>query len=137
MIVEFIETKDKMIRYQKNDSYAFRADRPHKWLQRLCCRIMQKLGAYDMGEKVTYTRHTIDPDVFMERIFRQAYHLEAHFNRKPKRILVGAEDFERIMNCSEIRQSFMFNASYNYGREIICGLQVEVIPWMRGILVMP
>lgn len=97
---------------------------------------MKKLGAYDMGEKITASRHTIDTDVFMERIFKQQEHLLVHFNRKPKRLLIGSEDFAQMMDSAEMQNMMMFNASYNYGREI-CGLQVEVIPWMRGILVMP
>jgi hypothetical protein len=85
---------------------------------------------------VTVTRHIIDSDVFMERIFKQQEHLLGYFNHKPKRLLIGSEDFSELMNSDEVRNVMMFNASYNYGREI-CGLQVEVIPWMRGILVMP
>lgn len=136
MIVEFVQTKEMKVPFIRTGCYSFREDRGFHFIQKLCCWAMNKIGANFIDETIELTRHTIDTDVFMERIFRQKYHLEAHFNRKPKRILVGAEDFERIMNCPEIRQGLMFNASYNYGREI-CGLQVEVIPWMRGILVMP
>jgi len=136
MIVNFVETKEKRIPFSKKDCYVFREDKSFHLLQRICCWTMHKIGAFDMGETVTVTRYTIDSDVFMERIFKQQKHLLGYFNRKPKRLLIGSEDFSELMNSAEVRDVMMFNASYNYGREIY-GLQVEVIPWMRGILVMP
>ncbi len=136
MIVEFIETKETRVPYQMKDTYALRKDKPFFWLQRLCCWTMGKLGAYDVGEKITYTSHTIDTRSFVERLFRQTDHLTGHFNRRPTKILIGSEDFAEMMGSEEIRQLMNFRTEYNHGREII-GLQVEVIPWMRGILVMP
>lgn len=136
MLIEFVQTKEQRTPYFRKDTYCFRKDRPYHRLQRLCCWIMAKLQAYDTGENITYTRHTIDTQTFMERLFRQQDHLLGYFNRKPTRMLIGAEDFAEMMGSEEIRQTVNFRAEYNHGREII-GLQVEVIPWMRGILVMP
>lgn len=136
MIVEFVQTRDMRITYFKKDAFVFRADRPCKWLQRLCCWIMGKLQAYDKGETITYVRNTIDTQTFMERLFKQQDHLMGYFNRRPTRLLIGAEDFAEMMGCEQMRQQLNFRAEYNHGREIM-GLQVEVIPWMRGILVMP
>jgi hypothetical protein len=99
---------------------------------------MEKGGSISVGEKINITRHTIDTDDFIERLLRQESNLIAHFNIRPTRVLMGTKDFSAMMNCIEIRRGlgFTFNTSYNYGREIL-GLRVEVIPWMRGILVMP
>jgi hypothetical protein len=134
--MEFVQTEEKRTQYFRKDAYSFRKDRPYHRLQRLCFWILQKIGAFDVGENLTYTRHTIDTQSFMERLFRQQSHLEGYFNRRPKRLLIGAEDFAVMMGSEEIRQQLIFRTEYGHGREIM-GLQVEVIPWMRGILVMP
>lgn len=136
MLIEFVQIKEQRTPYFRKDAYTFCKDRPYHWLQRLCCWIMGKLKAYDSGEKIAYTRQTIDTQTFMERLFRQQDHLLGYFNRKPTRLLIGAEDFAEMMGGEEIRQMMNFRAEYNHGREIM-GLQVEVVPWMRGILVMP
>jgi hypothetical protein len=136
MIVEFIETKETRIPYPIKNTYTLRKDKSFFWLQRLCCWIMGKIGAYAIGEKITYTKHIINPRSFMERLDIQRFHLVKYFDCQPTKILIGAEDFAEMMKSEEIRHLMSFRAEYNYGREII-GLQVEVIPWMRGILVMP
>ena len=136
MIVEFLQTEEIRTTYLRKDAYVFRKDRPYHLIQHLCCWIMGKIGAFASGETVAYTKHIIDTQKFIEKLFRQHSHLVEYFNRKPKRLLIGADDFSEMMGSDEIRQMMTFQAEYNYGREIM-GLQVEVIPWMRGILVMP
>lgn len=83
------------------------------------------------------------PRDFMQTLYEQRRELMQMFNREPKRLLVGAEDFAQMMRHPDVgRQAFQFEAEYSMGggaknRPRICGLEVEVIPWMRGILVMP
>ncbi len=89
-----------------------------------------------MGTKVTIERHEIDDETFMERIFKQKDGIERFFNRKPKTLLIGAEDYAELMHEVVSSQEFRFNAEYWYTNQPF-GLNVRVIPWMRGILVMP
>ena len=58
------------------------------------------------------------------------------FNYHPSRLLIGAEDFEELMHEKEISESMTFRANY-YDHQEIVGLKVTVIPWMRGVLVLP
>ena len=136
MIVEFVQTKELKTQFFKEGTYKLRKDRPHFWLQKICCWTMKKLGAFDVGEEIRYTRHTIDTESFIDRLFKQQDHIRGYFNRRPTRLLIGAEDFAALMGTEEIRQMLNFRAEYGYNKEIM-GLMVEVIPWMRGILVMP
>ncbi len=41
-----------------------------------------------------------------------------------------------LMACANITERFSFGAEFGYGRNIY-GLRVTVIPWMRGMVVMP
>jgi hypothetical protein len=136
MIIEFVQTKEQRTPYFRNDAFSFRKDRPFHLLQRLCCWVMRKLMAFDIGENISYTKHIIDTRSFIDRLFKQQDHIKGHFNRRPTRLLIGAEDFAALMGTEEIRQMLTFRAEYGYNKEIM-GLMVEVIPWMRGILVMP
>ena len=53
-----------------------------------------------------------------------------------RRRLVGGEDFQQLMGSPEIHNVLNFSAPIGWGREIY-GLKVEVIPWMRGMVVLP
>ena len=76
----------------------------------------------------------------MERLFRQNSYLQKEFNMKPSKLFIGTEDYTEIMGGDEMRQMLQFNTTYNFGDRYgthIIGLEVKVIPWMRGIIVMP
>jgi hypothetical protein len=82
-------------------------------------------------------RTPVDAEEFMDKLWKQKRALFDQFNREPQQLIIGADDYEQMMHCENIRQLFTFNASYNYGRNEIYGLKITVIPWMRGICVMP
>lgn len=105
-------------------------DRPRWWLVKL-------LGGSNPYETCKVTRIPIDEKRFEEQLFKQRESLFRHFNREPKTLLIGAEDYEQMMDSPTILGAFRFEASYHYGRNEIYGLTINVIPWMRGVLVMP
>jgi hypothetical protein len=123
------------------EAFEFRKDRPAHWLQKLCIWTLRKLGAFHHSEVVTFERHVIGKKGrrFMERLFEQRCNLRDAFNREPTRLLIGADDYAELMQ-EATREYFHFDAEYMRGGERypkVCGLRVEVIPWMRGVLVMP
>lgn len=134
--VEFVTMNTHSTRYDDTESYQLRRDRPLPWLQMAALWLLKKLGAYRIGELVTVERHTIDAPTFMDRVFAQRAELQKSFNVCPSRLLIGSEDYAEMMQETAANQAFSFSAKYGYNREIM-GLKVEVIPWMRGMLVMP
>lgn len=115
-------------------TYELRTDRPLVWLQKFLFFILSKIGAY----KIEYNlkRYTIEPSIFMQRIFEQRSELIKTFNMIPNRMYIGAVDYDDLMNCPEIRQLMSiltFNTKYNHKQQVI-GLEVHIIPWMSGIL---
>ena len=134
--IEYLEHENTYADFQDIKAYEFRKDRPLKYLQKVCCFILHKIGAYHIKKEMLVTRRVIT-DEFMEQIFRQVEGIESYFGRKPTRILIGAFDYKNLMNEDHFAKNiFTFNTQYNHGLEII-GLRVDVIPWMKGILVLP
>lgn len=122
------------------EAFEFREDRSFHWLQRLCIWTLRKIGAFACTEFVTYERHVIGKNGrrFMDRLFDQMHNLQDSFDREPKRLLIGAEDYAELMK-EATTEYFSFDAEHMRGIRYpkVCGLTVEVIPWMRGVLVMP
>ena len=109
----------------------------YHWWDKIRWQIVKRLGGANPLETVKVKRIFIDADKFMEKLFKQRTALLEHFNLEAEELLIGADDFEELMNEENIKQSFSFYASYNHGRREIYGLKITVIPWMKGILVMP
>lgn len=134
--VNFVQIKEFRRTVEFKDSYQFRKDKKYHRLQRLCFWILEKIEAWNQESVVSYERVSFDTDDFIHLILAQQSWLSGFLGKNGRRILIGAEDFEKLMGMKEIQQSFNFSASYNDGRQIF-GLEIEVIPWMRGILVLP
>lgn len=122
------------------DAFELRKDRPAIWLQRACIWVLRKLGCFACTEYIEYQRHEIGRNgrTFMERLMEQRDAIYGTFNRDPTRLLIGAEQYAEIMREKASTAYFDFDAEYmkdgRYPR--IMGLHVEVIPWMRGIVLL-
>lgn len=104
-------------------------DKPRWWLVKL-------LGGVDPSETVRVVRVPIDGKTFMERMWKMRRSFIEQLRPEPTRMWIGAEDYEELMDCKDITESFRFDANFGHGRRIY-GLDVTVIPWMRGMLVLP
>jgi hypothetical protein len=122
------------------EKFTFRPDKKWPWLQKICFAILRKLGANSIGEVVKIERRVIDSDSFMQKIFEQKNGIQTLFRIPPKELLIGAEDYAELMRQEISTMPFDFRATYSYDeykKQQIVGLDVKVIPWMRGILVVP
>ncbi len=124
------------------DAFEYKPANGWALLQRLAIRVLRWRKCFACTEFVTYERHQIgrDGESFMQRLLEQQDNL-LNLDRQPKRLLIGAEDYGRLMSEEPSVSGFDFSATYYMGngtsRPTLCGLRVEVIPWMRGMLVMP
>jgi len=143
--IHFQDVRHTPVFRVRPDSYEFKPVRYFKWLQRIMWKYLMVMGSlretYDQFYEVT--THLIDADTFMERLYKQNESLYREFKKEGSKILIGSEDYAELMNSPEAKyQNFSFNASgefytgNGYNRTIF-GLTVEVIPWMRGMVVMP
>lgn len=138
--VVFIEPHTEFKMVTDNSAFAVREDRPHLWLQKVCCWVLEKLGAYRRDTQTKIEYRTIDADRFMDRIAKQRASVFELLNCRPKELLIGAQDYAELMHEADTHFPFSFSASYVVGERgvaQIMGLKVRVIPWMRGVLVLP
>ena len=138
--ISFIEPYTEFKTVADSNAFAIREDRPHLWLQKACCWVLGKLGAYRVDTQTKIEYRVIDADNFMTRIAEQHASVFELLNRRPKKILIGAQDYAELMRETNVHYPFTFNASYAIGERgvtRIMDLEVQVIPWMRGVLVVP
>jgi len=118
-----------------DDRFGFRKDRPHKWLQRICLEILRRLGCNIIAETFAYKRHLIDGGTFMSRLLEQKIAVEDFTYIRPSEVLIGGEDYHEMM-AEAAEDVFRFDSEYRLGSQVM-GLKVTVVPWMRGVLVLP
>jgi hypothetical protein len=119
------------------DAFELREDRPARWLQRVCLWVLKKLGCYANKETVAIERHAVGwhGEKFMERLWARKKAIWGDFEMEPTRLLLGAADYEEMMKevCTG---GFSFNAEWYRGNREVMGLKVEVVPHMRGMLLL-
>ncbi len=118
------------------DAYMLRKDRPAQWLQRVCLFILRKLGATAQTETTEVRRVRLDGEKFIARLFQQKEELFHQFGYEPCKLLIGSADYEDLMGTPEIHHIMRFPAAYGIGNTI-ADLDVIVVPWMRGMVVIP
>lgn len=136
---EFVASHSVTNMVEMLDAFKFKPKGRAQWVQRLAWRFLFWRGAMKQAyePKVTVTRHLIDADRFIDRLLKQKRALFDGFHKEGQRLIIGSEDYADLMNSPELTmQHFDFRAEVGFGRNIV-GLTVEVVPWMRGAVVMP
>lgn len=125
---EFIVLKD---RWEFNPKGRFQA------LQRWAWRFLQwrRSLRQAVDERATFTRHVIDSTDVLRRLLKQRKGL-FDYGHEPRELLIGAEDFAELMGSVPFESAAMFRAEYGREQQIM-GLTIRVVPWMRGMVVMP
>lgn len=143
--VQFVEHRSLTRLAQIPNAYKFAPKGRAKWLQLLAWKFLHWRRALDQAyeDNVTITRHLIDGDRFVERILKQKRALLDGFHKDGQRLLIGSEDYAELMGETPqiMHHHFEFRAEIGMGRSGrasgMLWLTVEVIPWMRGAVVMP
>ena len=135
--VGYVALTEKVIPCEVKDSFELRRDRGWIVVQTFCLWVLKKIGAYSISNTVHIERHSIDGRDFMERLYNQMDNFEHFFNKRPRELLIGATDFRELMGEREIAtQVFKLQGEYRYRMERH-GIDIKVIPWMKGMVVMP
>src|ERR1700760_835201 len=124
------------------DTFELRPERPAVWLQRVCLWVLRKLGCFASTDVIRYERHHIgkNGERFMQRLLKAKNAIQGSLEMKPTRLLIGSEQYAELMEEMVSKAPFAFDSQYyigGYDRPTVIGLRVEVIPWMRGILLLP
>ena len=123
------------------DHFKFNPRGRWEWLQNLAWSYLKKSNCLVQGmtnlETVTYRRIHI-PDV-VEALFRQKSTV-FKLGMNPRKLLIGASDFEDLMGSPRINSLAQFDAQYRVNSLSgyrVMDLEVTIVPWLDGLVVMP
>ncbi len=133
--VVFIQSTDAVTWIPQPEKYEFKQHGPFGPIQKALFRLLCWSGALrpTAYRQVATTRLEVRPDRFINNLMLQQKEL-FRYGQKPSRLLIGTGDFQELMQTPEFHSYVSFDATY--GKEV-CGLQVTLVPWMRGIVVLP
>mgnify|MGYP003500764133 CR=1 len=136
--VEFVAQESITTMVPMFDAFKFKPKGRAQWLQRLAWRFLNWRRAMDQAYEPTVAvkRHLIDADKFMDRLLKQRRALFDGYRKEGQRLVIGSEDYFELMGEPAIHHHFNFKAEVGMGRQLM-GLDVEVVPWIRGAVVMP
>lgn len=135
--IEFVELRQNTNYAIRPNAYAFEPKGRLQWFQKLLWKYLNAAGTIKTTyiDVVTTTRHTVEPYKFIDALYRQKSYLFAEFGRRGDTLLIGAEDYAKIISDPNIINSeFSFGTEYRRG-DRIAELNVKIIPWMRGFVV--
>ena len=138
--IKFIKHKTKITPIVCPTSFEFRPEKGHKILQKICFWVLNKINAYHVDYRQDIETMIINPDSFMENVFTQLLNIKQEFNLKPTQMFIGGEDYQKIMGEKGINQYITFDAEYGFATKTsrrIIGLEVHIVPWMEGIILLP
>ena len=140
-IGEFVATRE-LVPEPMPDFYGVRERGKMVWLQRLCFRVLKRLGKNAMEDKISVVRHVIDHDKILDRIWEQKTGVMSFFHQgSPHMVLMGAEDFQECLDSPTAPQGVMeFAVRARVGQNglpAVFGLKIVVVPWIKGVVVVP
>lgn len=137
--IEFLDVESYRNERLIPEVYSFKRTGVTGRIQQIMWNILQRLDCL----KPAYTtetlvrKHVVDSDKVLNLILKQDYSLKHRFNRSGQTLLIGTEDYFNLIGEVVIPNAqFQFNGDLNTELKVF-GLTIKVIPWMRGILVMP
>lgn len=137
--IEFVDWRTTSSLELIRDGYKFRPKGRWQWLQRLAWGFLERAKVLEPAyeQKVTIERYSIDGKDFIAKLYKQRGSLFRFFNKEGQTLLIGAEDWAEITQSKSVpRDMFGFRSELHNGYGFM-GLHVTVVPWMRGMVVMP
>jgi hypothetical protein len=142
--IQFIESRKQRKLHPLTGAVYFKPSGRLRRVQSWVWSWLQRAGCLHpvMEERIHVTSVVVDTGDLLQRIQRQRREVFEQINRDGQRLLIGRDDFAELMQLASFDgphfslRGELFSSSYD-GSTRVLGLTVEVIPWMRGILVVP
>ena len=139
--IEFAQTVPQVKVTHSDTLFQLCKHKKHVWLQRIAVGILSNLGCNASIERTSYQRQVFSSNDFISGILKQHREVLWLIPRTGKcKILIGAADFEEATGAESVRSMLSFDCEAQIGQGShvsICGMRITVIPWMKGVLVMP
>lgn len=131
--IQYLTTKEKIRVSEYKDRYEYRPGAKCPWLQKICFKILARLGAYAVGETIGYETYAIDVQNVVETLYMQCDAVRGYHGEQLGCIVMGREDYIRMMRCEAPYLYFVIDAT----SVKFCDIKIHVIPWMSGVIVLP
>jgi len=115
-------------------AYAFNERGKLKWLQKLCLKILDKLGCQYYNQAVEVKAILVDFDKVIDLIQAQRDAIEMTYGRRCKYAILGQNAMRRLnIECGD-RFTFVLPAGPNRRFREFAGMRVILCPWFDGVL---
>ncbi len=143
--VSFVETTQHQIPKVWPDAYTYMPQRGWAWLQRLAIRVLRWRRCHYITNVVEYRRVDVPKTGLLEAVCRQHAALRSQLDGQPAVLLIGPDDFSEAMRAMHRNSdTLMFRTiridtdGYWYDHPAYrVSLPIVVVPWMRGVLLVP
>lgn len=137
MEVTMYEMQEESKTYKDRDVYSFRDKGKAPWLQKLCFKVLRRLGCdnaiyYEKSVK----RVAITPKTITENLYRQHRTILQRAHDLQGVIYMGPEEFRTLAGETMGESVMRVTVPYNVDGQFY-GLDIITVPWMKGILVAP
>ena len=114
---------------------------PNGWRQRVAGMAWRLLMRWGCLTKATYERYvtetvTFNPSNVIESILKQRMECMRDWCEMPTQIILGSDDFNQF-RLQAGRTGLMQFTMDGSGRPEFNGMKIVVVPWMRGVVVVP
>lgn len=126
------------VRTPYRDGYTFRPVGRMTFLQNWLWNFLRWLGAVtpNTSYRVDVKEVRFDDDDLIQAIHRQTGEVRYRCNAEPTRLVIGAETFRELMGLTAKLMDYHV-LSTHVSPPQFAGLRVEIVPWMRGFVVLP
>lgn len=114
-------------------AYEFRPDLKYHWLQKICIRILDKIGAYSLERVPKITRIDLSSMDITKKIQKLRNDILINTNRAELIIMVGPKEFNEMRTSADCN----IFVSKDFHEFIFAGLKVVYNPYMDGVIVVP
>lgn len=101
---------------------------------------MKKKGAITEKTWVEYKTVRISSDKLADVILRSQHEILQHWNQNGQRLVIGSRTLAELMNEEPITQYFKMHLDVKRNLRsggVLFGLQIEIVPWMEGMVILP
>lgn len=123
------------VRFVSQDEWSFEPRKRWAWLHKAAWWFLRKTGGVSnaIKDRVYYKEVVIDRKRVVDQVLQAIEEMGIQHIR-PREVFMGPDMFDKAM--IELRSSYDFSVSMGYDQTMF-GLPITVVPWMRGVLVVP
>lgn len=135
--VGFISCREHVTKWENQTKFSYRPERGWKWVQKFCLWTLRKIGAFAIDETAEIKEYKIDCEKILDLIREQRVEL-CRMGYEPVRVLIGSRNYDDLRYELRGDDNYFHHVAFSLqSSPTIEGLEIEIVPWMRGVLVMP